>query len=63
MNWKQILLTIGKWLLRMLGKLFMILLKLAWKAFLFLSWAISELLAATFTALAKYLKGKVITKQ
>lgn len=52
MNWKKILWSICKWMLKLIGKLL-----------LFALWASCELLAATFTALAKWLKEKVTAKK
>lgn len=52
MDWKKILWSICKWLLKLTGKIL-----------LFCAWAISEFLAHLFTALAKYLKEKVTAKK
>ena len=51
MNWKQLLWSIFKWLLKLIGKLL-----------LFAFWMTCELLSAIFTALAKYLKEKITSK-
>lgn len=59
---KKLLGTIGKWLLKQLGRLCLFCLKLAWRIFLFCLWAICELLAALFAAVAKFLKEKVTAK-
>lgn len=63
MTFRKILRSICKWLCKMLWLLCKWLFKLLGKLLLFSLWAFCELTAATFAAIAKFLKEKITAKK